>query len=249
MSQFYINMYNHNDILIVGDSFAQDRTNPTDWPLALSKLLTGSNSTPLGRGFGGGSWWSVRKCITKALQKHPPKVLIVCHTDALRLPSDKDLGLNSGTVLSQGYDPNNSFCNAFSKEDWQAAQMYYLHLMSIDFHEWAREQWFNELNRLVSSVPIVIHLHCFTNFESHNPGKPKESFIFRHGITSAEVLFHLQIQCAGSNRATDLPGFRNHFSPENNVKIAQALYNAVINFDPAKNGTKQDLDLLGQNAK
>jgi len=247
MSQFYINMYNHNDILIVGDSFAKDRTAPTDWPLALSKLLTGSDNTPMGQGIGGGSWWSVRKCITKALQIRSPQILIICHTDALRLPSDKDLGLNSGSVLGQEYNTN--WASSFSREEFNAAAMYYTHLMSVDFHVWARDQWFNELNRLVSSVPIVIHLHCFTNFELHNPGVPKENFIFRHGITSAEVLFTLQVQCAGSDRITDLPGFRNHFSPENNVKIAQALYNAITNFDSANNGTRQHLDLLGQNAK
>jgi hypothetical protein len=243
-------MYKHEDILIVGDSFAQDRSQATDWPMALSKMLTGSEKTPLGVGIGGTSWWTARKYIVKALQNQPPKVLVICHTDALRLPSDKDLGLNSGTVLSQEYDPK--FSNLYSKEEHDAAVMYYMHLMSTEFHAWAREQWYNELDSLVTSVPVVVHLHCFEQFESANNGKKIPSFIFRHGITSAEELFPLQRLEVGAKMGEwvgDLPGFRNHFSVENNVKIAQALYNAVINFDPAKNGTKQDLDLLDQDEK
>lgn len=245
-------MYNHNDILIVGDSFAQERSQPTDWPLVLSKMLTGSDAPPNGVGIGGTSWWTARKCVTEALQNNPPKVLVICHTDSLRLPSDKDLGLNSGSVLSQDYNPNSSFCYGSSKEEWQAAQMYYLHLMSVEFHNWAKAQWFNELDGLLGSVPIVIHLHCFEQFEMLINGKKIPSFIFKHGITSAQELFPLQRSAIGANPnewVGDLPGFRNHFSPENNVKIAQALYNAVANFDPAKNGTSQNLDLLDQNAK
>lgn len=247
MSQSYSNMYNHNDILIVGDSFAADRTLATDWPMALSKMLTGSDEVPLGVGKGGTAWWTVRKSIVKALAEQPPKILIVCHTDALRLPSDKDLGLNSGTVLAHEYDSRHVM--HFSKEEYNAAVMYYTHLMSIDFHVWARSQWFSELDTLVNSVPIVIHLHCFPRFEGKNSGKPPETFTFKHGITSEEILFELQVQEAGSMQGTDLPGFRNHFSLENNVKIANALYRTIVNFDPAKNGTKQNLDLLDHHAK
>jgi len=240
-------MYSWEDILIVGDSFAQDRSHPTDWPMALSKMLTGSDTIPNGVGIGGTSWWTVRKCITKALQNTVPKVLVICHTDALRLPSDKDLGLNLGTVLSQEYDPK--FSNLYSKEEHDAAVMYYMHLMSTEFHAWAREQWYNELDSLVSSVPVVVHLHCFEQFESANNGKKMPSFIFRHGITSAEELFPLQRLEVGAKMGEwvgDLPGFRNHFSVENNVKIATALYNAVVNFDIAENGSAKKLNLLGK---
>jgi hypothetical protein len=247
MNQHCINMYNHNDILIVGDSFAASRSLSYDWPMALLTMLTGSKETPNGVGIGGTSWWTARKYIVKALQNQPPKVLIICHTDALRLPSDRDLGLNSGSVLGQEYNTN--WSNLFSREEFNAATMYYTHLMSVDFHEWAREQWFNELNRLVSAVPIVIHLHCFTNYELHNSGVPKEPFIFKHGITSAEVLFHLQVQESALPNGRDMPGARNHFSPESNVKIATALYKAIIGFDPAKNGTMQNLNLLNQDSK
>lgn len=239
-------MYSWDDILIVGDSFAQDRSHPTDWPMALSKLLTGSNEVPLGFGKGGTSWWSVRKFIVKALQTQPPKVLIVCHTEAGRLPSDKDIGLNAGTVLGQEYDAKYNFW--FSKEEWLAAQMYYVHLMSKEFHNWSRTHWFYELEHITTSIPIVIHLHCFEEFESVNNDKKIPSFIFKHGITSEEELFPLQRSALGvkiNEYVGDLPGFRNHFSPENNVKIATALYNAVVNFDIAENGSSKKLNLLG----
>lgn len=237
-------MYNHSDILIVGDSFVKDRTEPTDWPMALTRMLTGSDNTPLGVGIGGTSWWTARKCIVKALQDQPPKVLVICHTDALRLPSDKDAGLTSGTVLNQTYNTNNSYW--YSKEEFDAAAMYYTHLISNQFHEWARSQWYNELDKLTIAVPIVIHLHGFPNYKLD---KQTESFTFKHGITSTEILFKLQVRESGSIHGIHPVSFRNHFSPANNVKISKALYNAVMTFDPAKNGTKQDLDLLCQGAK
>jgi hypothetical protein len=237
-------MYNHNDILIVGDSFVKDRSHPTDWPMALLTMLTGSKETPNGVGIGGTSWWTARKCIVDALQNQPPKILIICHTDPLRLPSDKDIGLNSGTVLGQKYDTKNSYW--YSKLEFDAAAMYYTHLISTEFHNWARDQWYNELDSLVLSVPIVIHLHCFPDIKF---SKQTESFAFKHGITSTEILFELQVQESGSVHGIHPVTFRNHFSPENNVKIAQTLYSAVMTFDPAKNGTKQDLDLLDQDEK
>jgi len=244
-------MYNHSDILILGDSFVKDRSHPTDWPMALSTMLTGSNEVPNGVGIGGTSWWTVRKCLVQALSNTSVKILIVCHTDPLRLPSDKDIGLNSGTVLGQKYDTKNS--HWYSKEEFDAADKYYTYLISNEFHNWARYQWFNELDNLTTSIPIVIHLHCFETFKTKTFRYPLESFIFKHGVTSTEVLFKLQRMALGIKTNDpfkgDPPGFRNHFSPENNVKIAKALYNTVMTFDPAKNGTQQDLDLLCQGAK
>ena len=79
-----------------------------------------------------------------------------------------------------------------------------------------------------------------------------ESFTFKQGITSVEVLFNLQKIGMGTKPIKwqiESLGFRNHFSPENNVKIARALYRTITNFDPAKNGTKQHLDLLDQDEK
>lgn len=240
-------MYNHSDILILGDSFAKDRSHPTDWPMALSTMLTGSNEVPNGVGIGGTSWWTVRKCLVQALSNTSVKILIVCHTDPLRLPSDKDIGLNSGTVLGQKYDTKNS--HWYSKEEFDAADKYYTYLISNEFHNWARYQWFNELDNLTTSIPIVIHLHCFYDYELTDRVVTIDGYTFKHGITSSEILFHLQAQESALPNGRDMPGFRNHFSPENNVKIAQALYKAIIGFDPAKNGTKQDLDLLCQGAK
>lgn len=238
-------MYNHNDILIVGDSFVKDRTEPTDWPMALTKMLTGSDNTPLGVAIGGTSWWTVRRYLVNNLPKLSPKILIICHTDAFRLPSDKDIGLTSGSVIGQEY----SYSKHWTKEEFDATAMYYTHLMSDEFHFWARNNWFIELDKLITSIPLVIHLHCFQDFNLDKPGRPKENFTFNHGITSSEILFKLQVQEAGSPNGIDLPGFRNHFSPENNVKIAKTLYRTITNFDPAKNGTKQHLDLLDQDEK
>lgn len=55
--------FTHNDILILGDSFAASRNEPEDWPNRLTQLLTGQDFSPdrnpLGCGFSGAGWWSI----------------------------------------------------------------------------------------------------------------------------------------------------------------------------------------------
>jgi BioD-like phosphotransacetylase family protein len=108
-------------------------------------------------------------------------------------------------------------------------------------------------NKFVITTFIFRHVNINVITQTFTWPKISKVFIvFKHGITSAEELFPLQCLALGVKMGEyegDLPGFRNHFSPENNVKIAQALYSAVMTFDPAKNGTKLDLDLLDQDEK
>ena len=69
--------FEHKDILILGDSFCELRSLPIDWPFIVSQKLSNSSEKTRGHGFGGSSWWSVRKRLLKELELHVPKVLIL----------------------------------------------------------------------------------------------------------------------------------------------------------------------------
>lgn len=214
-------MFELEDILIIGDSFVGARTQDTDWPKILTKLLTNNNGTPRGKGFDGCSWWSVRKRLLLELKKQTPKVLILAHTEPGRLPNDKDLPLNIMSVdETQMHD--NVFLNNTLKE---AAVSYYKHLMSKDFHIWAQQQWFYELDTVLEkyNIPYTIHLHCFL------PWTSESLYEFQHGITFDTPLWELSDdikQWSNDNR--------NHFSLENNKLIANALYQALKTYSNGK---------------
>jgi hypothetical protein len=156
-------MFKHENILIVGDSFAKHRTNDTDWPKILCKLLTGSDMIPRGEGFGGASWWSTRKNLLKELEIKVPQILIICHTEPLRIPSDSNFGINVASatkwpvVVPAGQEKN------YVPSIKEAAAMYYTYLASTEYSNWAQLAWFKELEHLQhctalkSAVPSQLH--------------------------------------------------------------------------------------------
>lgn len=206
-------MFDPNDILIVGDSFAKCRDKNNDWPRLLVNLLTGQNKIPRGEGFSGASWWSTRKNLLNELKVHVPKVLVICHTEASRLPSDFDFGINLASaanfdiVVPNGQEHN--YVPAIKK----AATEYYTYLSCVDYSVWAQNSWFKELDQLLDEykIPHVIHLHCFPPYYSLH-----ELYCFKNGVTERNTLWEL---CKG----VDQTSTRNHFTEEQNIKIAHAI--------------------------
>jgi hypothetical protein len=234
----------HDDILILGDSFASSRGEATDWPVLVVNRLTGSTIEPRGEGYPGASWWSVRVRLLKELKIKMPQLLILCHTELSRLPSDYDLPLNVG--LKHGHQCNPRPSNRGNDPDIKvqmfpeivkAAEGYYKYLSCIDHALWAQRQWFQEIDSIVKDIPMVIHLHCFPQYYTD-----QESYVFQHGITSKEDLYTLQMSLPPT---TEREG-RNHFSNANNVKIGNALLNVITNFSPRQNGTMIDMNLLNK---
>ena len=205
----------HGDILILGDSFCAERSLDTDWPLVVAQKLTGQKEQPRGQGFKGCSWWSVRRKFLSELEIKIPKVIIFAHTEPMRIPSDRDYSLNNVTVedgrLHQPEGPDKQMSPALFK----AGQLYYQQLISFDYHEWAITQWFKEIDEIVGSKQIekVIHLFSF-------PGN-YTAYTFKYGVTVDDNLFNYwQL---GKGR-------RNHFSQDENIKIANNLYNLIVNY-------------------
>jgi hypothetical protein len=202
---------NSNDIVILGDSFCEHRAEDWTWPGRLMSLLTGEFSIPRGAGFGGAAWWSTRQRLLQEM-KDPPKVLILCHTQQDRIHSDKNLGLNSGVALGslpvKGSD---------DPEVTKAVKYYYRYLHSYEYHEWAMLAWFKELDSIVKDIPVVIHLpgFKFTNTEHK----------FETGVTVYPCLNDL----VDSNASESI---RNHFTREQNLDLANMLYNIINNYKP-----------------
>lgn len=225
-------MFDHDDILIIGDSFAKHRDSESDWPRLLCKLLTGSDAVPRGRGFGGASWWSTRKCLLAELDIKVPKVLVLCHTEPMRIPSDFDFGINVASatkwsvIIPSGQEKN------YVPEIKEAAAMYYTYLASSDYSNWAQLAWYSELEQLLVkyNIPQVIHLHCFP------PAYGQTSlYCFQVGCTEQVPLWDL---CKDVPQDTA----RNHCTVEQNIIIAHAINNTLVNYPESG---MIDMKLLG----
>jgi hypothetical protein len=211
-------MFDHSDVLIVGDSFAKNRDSESDWPKLLCKLLTDSNKIPRGQGFGGASWWSTRKCLLAELEIKVPEVLVICHTEAMRIPSDFDFGINVASaskwpvVVPAGQEKN------YVAQIRDAAAMYYTYLASSEYSNWAQLAWYHELEQMLikHTIPHVIHLHCFP------PGYGQTVLhCFKIGHTVQTALWDM---CQDVDQSTA----RNHFTTEQNVKIAHSINNTLV---------------------
>lgn len=198
-----------DELLIIGDSFCADRSRIQDWPKHLLKLATGSDGIPRGMGWPGASWWSTRNTLFNEFRIKMPKILIICHTEPMRIPSDYHFGLNAGSAT--GKFP---ICSPIENELYYsddvktAAAMYYKHLMSDNFHWWANDRWYKELDTLLLANHQIQVIHL-KSFEIRN--------CFRSGITSKEILSTL---CPNK-------GPSNHFTFDQNLQIAKSLYKTL----------------------
>lgn len=237
-------MYNWDDILILGDSYAFSRDHQTDWPTALTIKLTGqqfsSDKLPRGAGYPGCSWWSTRNRLLKEISIRPPKVLVICHTEFSRLPSDEDFGLTfSGLSTKKIWSPSGMVSD--SHPIMSAGTMYYKYMYSEQFYLWAMKQWLNDLDSIIIDAGIerVIHLPCFALPEEICP---------KQGITSEEILFEIHERLLGENAGyvNDAHYHRNHMDVNSNITFANSMYEAIINYDPSQNGKRINLNIHGK---
>lgn len=242
-----------DDILIVGDSFAASR-NLGDWPLIFSESLLNrkiqKKETIRGKGITGASWWSARKILLSEVKKRTPKVLVMAHTEMQRIPHDENYALNSGSAFNiEHYSDRTKNIKRETVvpiEVLKAAQEYYTHLFSKDFHFWCQMQWFDEIDNLVKdyNIPYVIHLHSFMPWDN------KPLHIFKYGITFDKALWPLSDDYyimhtapkkkVGSHEVLDADLWNNnpttnHFTSENNKKLAELLISSLHTY---QNGQK-----------
>jgi hypothetical protein len=207
-------MYDWDDVLIVGDSWCSERENLGHWPNHLLFELTDiTNKTPRGRGYPGCSWWSIRNRLFRELKSKPAKVVIIIHTDASRIPSDIDKPFTINSVRKHSQElksPQNRII-------YKAAVDYYNHLYSANFHNWAENQWFLELDSflLEKQIEKVIHLY----------GVPKrDPYVFKSGVTVYQTIYkYLTMN-------TETSFYPNHMTYEHNQKLAIFLNKLITNY-------------------
>ena len=204
-------MYDWDDILIVGDSWCSKRSNYDHWPkLLFSELTNNDNNEPRGKGYSGCAWWSIRKRLLAELQIHVPKLLIICHTDCYRIPNDYDKPITPAGAFSQ--KKHKQF---YDGHLYKAAELYYTHLYSKEFHLWSEQQWFYELDYILEKYNIEKTIHLF--------GIPLRNklFNFKNGITIKDPLARYFM------RDTNSISWDNHMTPENNHNLAYSLIDII----------------------
>ena len=220
---------NYKDILILGDSFCGHRTHVDHWPKIVLDSLTDNtpmNLIPRGYGFPGASWWSVRRRLLKELETAVPKVAVFCHTEPHRLPHPKDWGVNTRSVELAEIHLLNKPSAAMPAGYAEAARLYYEQLWMPDYHHWAVEQWFKELDELTKEIDKVLHFYCFD-------GEYKD-YTFKNGVTFTDSLINHQVK-RKMFMSKHVPE-ANHFDAETNRRFAGVVLNYINNYPG--NGTR-----------
>lgn len=216
-------MLSHKDILIIGDSFCSHRTHKDHWPKIVHDSLTTDvlpSISPRGYGFPGASWWSVRNCLLKELKIKLPKVAIFCHTEPHRLPHPEDWGVNSRSSELGEIHVLNKPSSPMPQEYATAARMYYEQIWMSDYHYWAIQQWFKELDDLTTGIEKVLHFYCFTGEYT--------DYTFKKGVTFTNPLINYQVK--KKMFSTKQIPEANHFDENTNRQFAKTVLNYIDNY-------------------
>lgn len=224
--------FSHSEIVVIGDSFCACRTEPATWVRKFTETLTGSSKPARGQGYPGNSWWSTRRELFKQLKIQVPKILVICHTEPMRIPNNHNMPLNSNTARDPGshLPPELNYLQDMYKDMANAAVEYYRHLCFEEYHLWAQQAWYRELDEEILpqyKIPCIIHLHCFPPWH-----KKKKNYVFKNGATINEVLIDYSVE-------DSLSPTGNHFTPEMNLRVGELLAGVV---DTYSNGSR-DLGL------
>ena len=209
------------DLLILGDSFCSDRNKQVDWTVIVRNSLSANLR---GQGFPGASWWSARNRLIQEIET-PPKIVIFCHTEPNRIPRDDDGGINIGCVdlgmIIYGINEQ-----PMTEEFQLACKLYYKHIWSKKYHDWAMTGWLCELDELTKDIEIVLHFFGFENKQRYHR--------FQHGVSFSDPL---------TNYATfdRDPQLRNHLDIAANQRFADVVLEHIHNYPGA--GTRIDKKL------
>jgi hypothetical protein len=185
-----------------------------------------------GRGWGGCAWWNTKKELDKYKSNRSTTVLIVVHTDPNRLPNDFDYPITPRLMqsLTGGTIGDDLVKHPGLEYRQLALDFYNSELFSMHFYEWAHRAWVAEIDQC-NDFYATIHIPAFDNVNLSGvkngivltPGNEFKSLM---DISNAEVG-----NIIWSGRDTR----RNHFKDVNNIKLAEAIRNVIVNL-PLING-------------
>jgi hypothetical protein len=222
-------MKNFNNLLIIGDSFCEHRVRQSDWPVALGRML---DCKVHGRGWGGCAWWNSKKELDKYKSNRSTTVLIVVHTDSNRLPNDFNYPITPRLMQSLvgGTIVNDVVRYPWLKYRQLALDFYSSELFSMQFYEWAHAAWINEIDQC-NDFYATIHIPAFDNV---NLSKVKNGIVLTpdSGFKSLMDISNAELgtdSCTWAGRDTR----NNHFKDFNNIKLAEALRDVIVELPPS----------------
>jgi hypothetical protein len=229
---------NDGNLLIVGDSFCQDKHH---WPGYLRSKISylqdvmprdamRVNSIP------GGGWWPVHQQIyankdSDSAWFDQVKLLIIIHTFSIRVFSgDPRIHKTTAHALPLNW----------SRSDFDepaiAHSLYYKYHYNEKFHTWAQIKGFDDLGQFLDNHPRILSIHLFNDKETMSlllrsklAAGTNRVFVSTTLMDIVRSQYPLDDDLAPM--ATDYKrGFYNHLSPYNNIVFADQLYK-IINFE------------------
>lgn len=207
------------NVCVLGDSFCFHREQETDWPVKLSKLI---NLNLTGEGLLGQSWWFIRTKFIKYINSpefNDTELFVFCHTEPNRIIGTTE------TIMHDNWEPNLSI-----------VKTHLMYLENKQFNDWCCQQWFKELNVLLSNKK-VIHLQNFNSTRSF--------FNLLDGVKFASPsLMDVSIKTLHTLDEFLYDQRHNHFESDKNVLLAERLsfvYNKFKDHWPKSADEKLDI--------
>jgi hypothetical protein len=198
-------------VYIGGDSYCYSR-GPSTWPYVFADRL---NAKLEGVGCAGRGFWKTRLHLTEYLyHKNDADLYVFCHTDPNRMISSKYTGgIHSAFDADSEIPPNNK----------EIIKMYNTYLYDQELQNWAMQQWFSELNKILNQKPVI---HLFINpptkrLSEKLNGYKLESTLFFHTHNAGR-------EARDPNPLTNT-SLINHFTIDYNIKFGNALADYYVN--------------------
>jgi len=195
------------NIIIVGCSFSR---NKEGWPSMVANNL---NLRLIHFGIGGTHWWTIKQFLDNLSQKQieNSEAIVCCHTLNRRPALDC-----KEQILYQTTKP----------PEWlEAKKLYHKYLHSQNFQEWVEPFWFKEFSEKFSKLKII-NLHCFDNSIKNK--------MHLRGTNVLPSLFSISCnEIDNAEAVMDNDERKNHFSDENNIVLANAITEYILNYQEA----------------
>lgn len=216
-------------LVIIGDSFCARRENQTNWPIHLAKLL---KCPVTGNGYPGQSWWTTRYKLEELEHDKSSTILIVVHTEYLRLPNNHEIPINTGQLLVDKKQPIKEL------DPWPgvreiASTFYTSDLFCENFYRWAQQAWIKELDA-DTEYYAVIHIPAFDSVDL----SCVKNGIFVIPSTNHRSLRALSDHEIGKKNWVGFDPRPNHFTESNNVNLAKALASIISKLHPRDTGER-----------
>lgn len=216
-------------LVIVGDSFCAKREKQTDWPVALALLL---KCPVAGNGYHGQSWWTTRYKLAELDHDKSSTILIVVHTEYLRLPNDHEIPINTGQLFVDKKQPLNEL-NSWPGVREVATSFYTSDLFCEKFYQWAQQAWIKELDE-DTGYYATIHIPAFDSVDLSSV----KNGIFVIPGTDLQSLRALSDREIGKTNWIGSDARSNHLTDANNVNLAKALASIILKLQPGDTGER-----------